>query len=86
MISRTARQRVELAPLHLVEQPPQLGIVRDRVLADARFARDDATREHLAGEVPPPPLLEPAVAPRGGAMRRELLPEHVDVLCRASPR
>src|SRR5215471_4965539 len=47
-------QRIELAPLHLVEQPPQLGIVRDGVLEmSLRTRRRD--REHLARQVAPAP-------------------------------
>ena len=43
-------QRVELAPLNLVEQPPQLGVVGDDRLEMALRARR-RDREHLAGEV-----------------------------------
>src|SRR5712691_10170210 len=50
-------ERVELAPLHLVQQPAQLGVVRDPVL-EVRLRPRRGDREHLAGEVPAPPLLE----------------------------
>ena len=56
-ISRTARQRVELAALHLVEQPPQLGVVGDRVL-ECAFARADATANTSPARLRAPALLE----------------------------
>ena len=52
-------ERVELPPLHLVEQPPQLGIAADRALEmPLRAAGRDG--EDLSREVRLSPLLEPA--------------------------
>src|SRR5205823_1122184 len=50
-------QRVELPPLYLVEQPPQLGIVRDRVLEMLLCPRR-GDGEHFTRKVAGPPLLE----------------------------
>src|SRR4029077_10947180 len=50
-------QGVELAPLHRVEQPAQLRIVRDSVLEMPLCARG-CDGEDLAGEIASPPLLE----------------------------
>ena len=50
-------ERIELAPLDAVEQPPQLGVVGDRILQmTARARRGD--REHLGREVAAAALLE----------------------------
>src|SRR3954467_13074445 len=54
------RQRIELALLHFVEQPPQLRI-GGAGLRQMSFCPPGRDREHLAGEVLPPPLLEPAL-------------------------
>src|ERR687896_722373 len=53
-------QRVELAPLDLVEKPAQLGVVRHRAL-QVRLRPRGGDREHLAGEVLPAPLVEQRV-------------------------
>src|SRR4051812_28532086 len=72
-------QRVELARLHLREQPPQLGIVRHRLLeVAARSARSD--REDLARKVRPPPLLELPALLEKGAVLLDLLPQLRHVL------
>src|SRR5436305_2245615 len=65
------RQWIELAPLHLVEQPPQLRIVRDRVLEMLLRARG-RDREHLTGQILAPPLLECAGLLEMGAMLLDL--------------
>ena len=54
------RERVELARLDLVEQPPQLGLLRHRRL-QVRLRPARRRGEHLAGQVLPPPLLEQAL-------------------------
>src|SRR5918999_381816 len=49
--------RILKAPV-LVEQPSQLSVLLDRLLEMGLCPRR-RDREHLAGEVPPAPLLEP---------------------------
>src|SRR5207302_1438157 len=67
-------QRVELTRLHLGEEPPQLGVVRDRTLeVAARAARRD--REHLPREVRPAPRLELPALLEERAVLRDLLPQ-----------
>src|SRR2546423_14982411 len=54
------RERVEPARLHLVEQPPQLGVVPHcRLEMPPRARRGDL--EHLLREIRPPPPFELAV-------------------------
>src|SRR5438105_11239329 len=53
-------ERIELARLHLVEQPPQLRIVRDGVL-EILLRTSGRDRQHLAGEILAPPLVEHAL-------------------------
>src|SRR4030095_10231535 len=67
------RQWVELAPLHLVEQPPQLGIILHRAL-EVRLRPRRRDREDLACEVAPPPLVEPAVRDEELAVPLDLVP------------
>src|SRR5439155_2449111 len=54
------RERVELAALHLVEQPPQLRIPADGAL-QVPLRPQARNREHLVREVAAAPLLEPPV-------------------------
>ena len=54
------RERVELARLDRVEQLRELGLLRHRRL-QVRLRPARRRREHLAGEVLPPPLLEQAL-------------------------
>src|SRR5881397_4047760 len=72
------RQRIELAPLNLVEQAPQLRISLDGPL-QMRLRATGRDREHLAREILPPALLEQAVRLQVRAMLSDLRPEHVDV-------
>src|SRR5437879_4636175 len=73
------RQRIELAPLHLVEQSQQLRIVGDCVLEMLlRPRRRDG--EDLAGEVLATPLLEAAALLEVCAVCIDLLPELGHVL------
>src|ERR671930_2446819 len=73
------RERIELAPLHLVQQPPQLGIVCDRLL-EVRLRAPRRDREHLAGQVLAPPLLELPLLLEVRAVLRDLRPQLGDVL------
>jgi hypothetical protein len=73
------RQRIELARLHRVEQPPQLRIVGHRALQVRRRPRR-RDGEHLAGQILPPPLLQAAVVLQERAVRLEPLPELLDPL------
>src|SRR3954465_12249981 len=73
------RERVQLAALPLVEQPPQLGVVRHGPL-EVRLRTAGRDREHLAGEILPPPRLELAVLVEVCAVRLDLLPQFRDVL------
>src|SRR5919109_2847770 len=73
------RQWIELPPLDLVEQAPELGIVRGGPFQVGL----DATRrdgEHLAGEVLAPPLLELALLLEVRTVLRDLRPQLGDVL------
>src|SRR5256885_3051522 len=72
-------ERVELARLHLVEQPAQLGIVGDGVLEVLLRARG-RDREHLAGEVLAAPRLELAPGFQEGPVLLDLLPQRLDPL------
>src|SRR5919205_182935 len=73
------RERVELSSLHLVEQAPQLGIVRHRRLEMLLRARR-GDREHLAGEVAAPPRVELARLLEVRPVRFDLLPQLADAL------
>src|SRR5438876_8203704 len=68
------RERVELSALHLIEQPPQLGIPGDRAL-EMGLRAGGGDREHLAGEILAPPLLQQPFAFEEGAVRLDLLPQ-----------
>src|SRR3954453_20369167 len=72
-------QGIELAALHLVEQPPQLGVVRHRVL-EVRLRARRSDGKDLAGEVAAAALLKPAALLEKGAVRGDLVPQHFDVL------
>src|SRR5436190_2542137 len=73
------RQRVELTCLHLGEQPPQLGVVRHRLLeVPARPARRN--REDLTREIRPAPLLELSALLEERTMLLDLLPQLGHVL------
>src|SRR5436190_5230621 len=72
-------QRIELTPLHLVQQPTKLRIVGDGLL-QMRLRTPRRDREHLAGEILSPPLLEPALPLEVRAMLLDLLPQLLDVL------
>src|SRR5439155_27150445 len=63
-------QRVEFAPLHLLEQSCELGVVGDGRLEVPARARG-GNGEHLRGDVAPAALLEPARV----AVRLDRLPE-----------
>src|SRR5213078_3811905 len=73
------RQRIQLAPLDLVEQAAQLRVVGDGPL-QMRLGATRRDREHFAGEVLAPPLLEPAVLFQVRAVLLDLRPELRDVL------
>src|SRR5712691_13206840 len=66
-------QRVELAALHLVEQPAQLGVVGNGVL-QMRLRPRRRNCEHLAGQVAPPPRLQLVVLLKEAPMSLQLLP------------
>src|SRR5438128_9759561 len=72
-------QRVELAPLNLVEQPPQLGVALDGLL-EVRLRAGARDGEHLAGEVPGAPLREKVVVLEVAPVLLDSLPELVDTL------
>src|ERR1700730_9523482 len=72
-------QWVELAALHLVEEPTQLRIVRDSMLEmPLRPRRGDC--EYLAGKIARPPFLELPRLLEMRPVRLELLPQLGDVL------
>src|SRR6476620_2533447 len=72
-------QRIELPVGDLVQQAPQLRILGDGVL-EVRLRPRGGDREHLAREVPPPPLLQQPIALEVGAMLADPRPELGDVL------
>src|SRR2546430_1295725 len=72
-------QGVELPPLYLVEQPPQLGVVRHRVL-EMRLRARRGDGKHLGGEVLAAALLEQALTLEVGTVLRDLVPQRLDVL------
>src|SRR5438552_19102810 len=67
-------ERIELAALHLVEQPAQFGVVGDGVLQVALRARG-GDGEHLAREVVTTPLVELSGVDQMQAVLGDLLPE-----------
>src|ERR1700746_3536792 len=67
-------ERVELTALHLVQQPAQLRIVRDRAL-QMPLRASGRDREYLAREVAPPPLVEAPGVDEEGAVLADLLPQ-----------
>src|SRR5437762_12524928 len=72
-------ERIELAPLDLVEEPLQLRVALDGLLemglrAAGRHGKD------LAGEVLAPPLVQPPVGLEERAVLLDLLPQERDVL------
>src|SRR3954470_5423947 len=72
-------ERVEFAALHLVEQPAQLGIVRDCILeVSLRARRRDG--EDLGGEILAAPLLQAVPFLEERPVLEDLLPERLDVL------
>ena len=72
-------ERIELAPLDAVEQPPQLGVVGDGILqVTARARRRD--REHLGREIAAAALVERPVGLEPGPVRFDRGPELVDAL------
>src|SRR5580765_4529898 len=64
-------QRVQLAALDLVEQAAQLFVAGNGLL-QMRLRARRGDREHLAGEVLPPPLLEQALGLEIGAVLLDL--------------
>src|SRR5438445_3953959 len=73
------RQRVELALLHLIEQPCELGVVRHRALEVGLRPRG-GDREDLGGEIAAAAFLASALALEEGAVLLDLLPELWHVL------
>src|SRR3954465_12681545 len=73
------RQRIQLAALHLVEQPPELGIVRDRTL-QMRLRAAGCHGEHLAGKVLAAPFLELPFLFEMRPVRLDLRPQLGNVL------
>src|SRR5215217_7500088 len=67
-------QGIELAPLHLVEQPAQLRVVFDRPF-EMRLRARRRDGEHLTGEIPPPALVEPTVLLEELTVPDDLVPE-----------
>src|SRR5207244_2642202 len=70
-------ERVERAVLNGAEEAPQLRIVSDRAL-EVRLSPVRRDREDLAGEIPPPPLLELAGTLEVGPVLGDLRPQGVD--------
>src|SRR6266545_8050330 len=73
------RQRIELAPLHLVEQPPQLRIVGHRPL-EVRLRATGRDGEDFARQVLAPPLLQPPLRLEVRPVLLDLRPELGNVL------
>src|SRR5262245_46392019 len=67
-------QGVQFSLLHLVEEPPQLGIAFHRAL-EMRLRARRRDREHLTREVPPTAFLERSALLEMGAVLLDLLPE-----------
>src|SRR5438105_15372026 len=74
-----SRERVELPSFDRLQDAPQLGVARDRLL-EVRLRPRRGDGEHLAGEVPSPPLLEPALALQVRAMLLDPFPQLGHVL------
>src|SRR5262245_26155322 len=72
-------QRIELASLHLVQEPPQLGIAGHRLL-EMRLRTTRCDGENLAREVLTPPLLELTLLLEVLPVRLDLGPQLGDVL------
>src|SRR4051812_32374007 len=72
-------ERVELAALYLVEEPPKLRVVRDSMLEIA-LGPGGCNGEYLAGEIAAAPFFELARPLEVRAMRLDLLPQLGDVL------
>src|SRR5919204_1509119 len=68
------RQRIELATLHLVEQPPELGIGLDGAF-QMTFRATGCNGEHFCCEVLPSTLLEHSLRIEVRAVRADLVPE-----------
>src|SRR5439155_18737589 len=66
-------QRVQFAALYLVQQPPQLGIVRDGVL-QMRLRPRGRDGEDLAGQVAPAPRIQLVVLLEEASVRLDLRP------------
>src|SRR5437764_14478681 len=78
------REWVELSALHLVEQPPQLGIPGDRAL-EMGLRAGGGDREHPASGIPAPPLLQQPFAFEEGAVGPVLPPRLRPVLPAGAP-
>src|SRR5437588_3036839 len=72
-------QGIQLAPLHLVQQPSQLRIVLDRPL-EVRLRAPGRDREHLTCQILSTPLVEQAFRIEMRAVSLDLLPQLIDVL------
>src|SRR4029450_13846287 len=64
-----SRQRIELAALHLIQQAPKLGVVRHCLFQMCLCPRR-RDREHLAGQVLAPALVEQPVGLEARAVVR----------------
>src|SRR3989442_15454745 len=73
------RQRVELSPLHLVQQAPQLRIVRDSPL-EMSFGATGCDGEPLTSQILAPTRLELPLRLQMRTVRLDLLPELSHVL------
>src|SRR5437763_7367103 len=73
------RQRIELTPLHLVQQPPQLRVAGDGAL-QMRLRPAGGDRENLSREVLTPPLLQLPLLFEMGPVLLDLAPQLGDVL------
>src|SRR3954451_17780005 len=73
------RQRVQLAPLHLVQQASQLRVAGNGLL-QMHLRAAGRHREDLTGQVLPAPLLELTVLLEVRAMLLDLRPQLRDVL------
>src|SRR5438445_3144218 len=72
-------QRVELPPLHLVQDAPQLRVVLNRTL-EMRLGTTGCNREHLTGEILAPALLEAPLRLQVSTMLLDLAPELGDAV------
>src|SRR6266513_4460395 len=73
------RKWIQLSALDLVEQPPQLRVVGDRAL-EVRLRAPGSDREHLAGQVLPPALVEQPIGLEVLSVLLDLRPQSLDVL------